>query len=762
LSIVIHSYGVHQPGQNRDKFPRPFSASLDASIASETRRRRSAQRRKLRGCIYARFSTKFQHSLEDQTRACLDWAAKNDVEVDLQRHIFTDAAISGKKRQRAGLEAMLRALDADEIDVVITLSTNRLHRKIHLALKFVEEEIIEKKRRCVFVLQNIDTANTESWKQLVFVFAMVDEVQVTNSAGHIRAAHVGLLLSDWVHGSVPYGYTGIDVEGPRTKRDKPRQKLVIEPEAAEVAKRVFNWFVEEGIDYHEIARLLRKENAPPPAGAEKWSWLIVRRMLQNRRYIGDWSYGRNETIWQSKADYGRRSPRAEPHRQHQNDSLRIVDDATFHRAQERMAKWAGRGGRKRRNTAGDLVTHPLKDLLWCDTHQRYLKPYGAHGERLACPACKADNTELNGTGQVGPLFSSVNRELALSAIIKALAPRISADQSLINWLKESAHKQIEVANTPDPERLLSFQREVKVITENTQFILDHPGDTETDRRESGQRLQQLRARRSSLERQIADHEAFAKRAQVLPPDSLRIETIVRDLAGVLKRSASGDSTAATDCRKVLSDLTGGRIAMSQAGEAKAQRGWLRGSFRLQLLDTVTKRADCPIGQTKENGGEEIVIDFVAPTLEEARSEPAKLLWDQGKLMVEIARELGMFKSQVTAALKYWFESRGQKSPDGRGRRSSLVKKSLRPPRFQEIAPEVLRLYEQGMPLGKIAVHLHVDRATLDKSLKWLAEQNGLALMDGRARRKQLGTSDCSKSSHEQEAAVRTDQQITTP
>ncbi len=590
LSTVIHRHEVLRTGQNRDKFPRPVSALFDALIVPETGRRRPAGRRKLRGCVYARFSTKFQHSLEDQTRACLDWAKKNDVEVDIQKHIFTDAAVSGKKRQRAGLEAMLNALDADEIDVVITLSTNRLHRKIHLALKFVEEEIIEKKRRCVFVLQNIDTANTESWKQLVFVFAMVDEVQVTNSAGHIRAAHVGLLLSDCVHGSVPYGYTGIDVDGPRTKRGKPRQKLAIEPSAAEAVKRIFNWFIEEGLDYHEIARQLRKENTSPPARAEKWTWLLVRRILQNRRYIGDWPYGRNETIWQSKADYGRRSPRAEPHRRHQNESLRIVDDATFFTAQERITKRAGRGGRKRRNTTGDLVIHPLKDLLWCDTHQRYLKPYGARGERLACPACKADNTELNGTGQVGPLFSSVNRELALSALIQTLAPRISADGNLINLLAKSAREQIAVANTPDPERLSSLQREIKAITENTQFILDHPGDTETDRRESGQRLQQLRAKRSSLERQIADHEESAKQV----------------------------------------------------------------------------------------------------------------------------------------------ECRGQRAPDGRSRRAGLAKKTLQLPRFQVIAPEVLSLYNQGMPLGKIADQLHVDRATIDKSLKWQAEQTGLQVPDGRA------------------------------
>ena len=116
--------------------------------------------------------------------------------------------------------------------------------------------------------------------------------------------------------------------------------------------------------------------------------------------------------------------------------------------------------------------------------------------------------------------------------------------------------------------------------------------------------------------------------------------------------------------------------MSRAGEAKAQRGWLRGSLTLQLLNAVLQRADGPIGQTKENACEKIVIDFVKPTLEKERSEQVKQLCDQGKLMVEIAKELDIHKSQVTSALKHWFESREQKAPDGRGRRSSLVKKNL--------------------------------------------------------------------------------------
>jgi hypothetical protein len=77
-----------------------------------------------------------------------------------------------------------------------------------------------------------------------------------------------------------------------------------------------------------------------------------------------------------------------------------------------MAKWAGRGGRKRRNTTGDLVIYPLKDLLWCDTHKRYLKPYGARSERLA----KADNTELNGTGQRLRRFQDSSQEPLRAAL----------------------------------------------------------------------------------------------------------------------------------------------------------------------------------------------------------------------------------------------------------------------------------------------------------------------------------------------------------
>ena len=164
-----------------------------------------------------------------------------------------------------------------------------------------------------------------------------------------------------------------------------------------------------------------------------------------------------------------------------------------------MAQWTERERRKRRDRNGHALIHPLKDLLWCETHQRYLKSYGANGTRFACPACKADNTESNGSGQVGPLFSSVNQELALSTLIQALVPRIVADKGLVALIIESSQKQIEATNAPDPAKISALQKELTGTTENIEFIMDHPGDTATDRRESGQRLERL-TQRTSLQR----------------------------------------------------------------------------------------------------------------------------------------------------------------------------------------------------------------------------------------------------------------------
>ena len=51
------------------------------------------------GAIYARHSSRFQHSIEAQVRVCKEWAEKNGITVpnDL---IFSDRAVTGKSSRR--------------------------------------------------------------------------------------------------------------------------------------------------------------------------------------------------------------------------------------------------------------------------------------------------------------------------------------------------------------------------------------------------------------------------------------------------------------------------------------------------------------------------------------------------------------------------------------------------------------------------------------------------------------------------------------
>ena len=98
-------------------------------------------KRQIRVAIYARFSSRFQHSIDDQVRACREWAEHNGMEVV---EVFTDEAITGKSSRRHGLSQLRKALEEHRIDVVVVFTTNRLFRKMYQSLAFVEEEIVDR------------------------------------------------------------------------------------------------------------------------------------------------------------------------------------------------------------------------------------------------------------------------------------------------------------------------------------------------------------------------------------------------------------------------------------------------------------------------------------------------------------------------------------------------------------------------------------------------------------------------------------------
>src|SRR6185369_15234255 len=109
---------------------------------------------------------------------------------------------------------------------------------------------------------------------------------------------------------------------------------------------------------------------PPKVKSSRWSDLSVRLLIRNRRYIGDWSYGRTEVIWRNKAGYAEQVEREKPLMDHIDPALRIIDDETFALAQQKAANLQAQAGQRKKNPKGDSLPHLFEKLLWCPAHER--------------------------------------------------------------------------------------------------------------------------------------------------------------------------------------------------------------------------------------------------------------------------------------------------------------------------------------------------------------------------------------------------------
>lgn len=82
-------------------------------------------------------------------------------------------------------------------------------------------------------------------------------------------------------GAVPYGYSR-----------GPDGKLVIQPQRAEIVKRIFALAQKNSTT--EIAAILNNENVPSPK-RKRWIPSTIRRMLRNLVYLGKIIFGRTST-----------------------------------------------------------------------------------------------------------------------------------------------------------------------------------------------------------------------------------------------------------------------------------------------------------------------------------------------------------------------------------------------------------------------------------------------------------------------------------
>jgi len=289
--------------------------------------------------IYARVSTEEQakhgFSLQEQIRQGRIKAGVNKV---LE---YIDEGYSGEFLDRPALTRLREDIQQGIVNKVICLDPDRLSRKLMNQLIISEE--IEKRADLVFVNGEYQkTPEGMLFYQMRGAIAEFEKAKINErmSRGRREKARQGKVLRDFQI----FGYD----------YDKVQQQFIINEDEAKVVKLIFHLLttpnsIAKGIN--GIAKYLTDQGIPTKRGAPKWHRQVVRQILMNRAYIGEFYQNR----WNTEgmlANKFRDSDGKIPLRERPKEewilipSPPIIDEDQFNHVQkilqESRRRWAGK------------------------------------------------------------------------------------------------------------------------------------------------------------------------------------------------------------------------------------------------------------------------------------------------------------------------------------------------------------------------------------------------------------------------------------
>lgn len=725
---VLAGVGTTRSGRRRDG--RPSAAPpIDPSVPSAS---------------YSRFSSDMQRdeSISDQQRKCHEKAGANGhmISPDLE---FSDEAVSGTKRHRTGLDAMLAAAEAGEFKVLYFHSLSRLSRESVITLPLLKQLVYNCGVRVVSVTEGIDSNDT-AWELIAHIMSIVHEQYLKDLAENVLRGQEGAVLAGFSVGDYCFGFSSAPIpgseQGRRGRNARPRRLYVVDAGTAAWVARIFHWFVHERRSLRWITRELNRLHAPKDHRAirREWRHQYLVRLLQNRKYVGWWPWGQKKNVRDPLTGKIRQEDRASEeceqwlrHLPH----LQLVDDETFEKAQRILAinREATAGRRKEKGllngskpgASGYYPRHLLSQLVVCGHCGRAFCVGGSGGKYLFCPGHHMGTCSCQ---------TQLRRDRAERMILDEIGRRILANASWRQRIMEETRKAWNAREAAIPSELGAARRGLAEVEQKIARLIDC-----IEGGRGGPELDERLAQRRAEKRKVAERVERLERAdQGRPPEPTEswVNEQLRNLDEVFTRGTPAAAHA-------LRDLVGGQVVVTEIRQPGRQRFHLEGRFTISSrvivegLVGATDGCRTPVEPASDGLCEEIVIDFREPSEIEALSERVKQLYDEGMTNAEIGRQLGCSRNRVTALLKHWFESRGLVMPDGRSRRSTLPKKQLEPPLYQRIADEAMVHYGQKELLQDVANALQVDRNTITAAIRWWHEVRELPVPDGRTRRKEL-------------------------
>lgn len=245
-----------------------------------------------RALIYARVSTDEQaekgYSLPSQLEAMRTYAAEHEFMIPGPEYEITDD-YSGAKLDRPGLDQVRALIARREVEAVIVNAADRLTRNLAHSLLLREEW-----QRAGVELhycnrgKSENTPESQMTENIEAVFGDYWRAKIIE--GSRRGRRTKAANGKWVGiGHTPYGYRAVGVGRNR--------QLVIEEAEAEIVRKMFRLYLgldgQKPLSAFKISWQLSDEGVSPPCAgriAKGWYDSTIKRILKDRKYIGEFSY----------------------------------------------------------------------------------------------------------------------------------------------------------------------------------------------------------------------------------------------------------------------------------------------------------------------------------------------------------------------------------------------------------------------------------------------------------------------------------------
>lgn len=544
-----------------------------------------------RVAAYARYSTDRQNaaSTEAQVEKVRAYVEARGGELRRER-VYVDEAVSGAVRERPGLLALVRAVEARDVDVIVAEDLGRISRDV--------EDLAWFRKRCAYygvrliaIDDGVDTSNegAELMGDVLGSFKALyrREISSKTTRGMEQRARAG-----YATGGLPYGYRAERVPYAGGEASEIR----IDEEHARIIRDIFAAYAYEGLSYAGIASRLNGRRIPPPRASkprkrEAWGVSTVRTVLHNECYIGRWSFGRRK--WQRDPDTRQRVPREREGALVELDrpELAIVDRATWDAVAARLEVTRTLYTGRRRIPAGQRLTHPLSGILRC-AHCGSLLTIsgGAEGRRYyACTGARRGTCEMRAW-----LRESTVRERVIGGIRERFSTR-DGFALLERMIAEElgADDELDTRRRDLSARLAQAEARIRRLT---LAIADGAG---------GSPATVLRMI-AELEEQAREDRATLERLAAAPRVAVEVPT-PRDVLDSLAEVLSGPApTVRAMLGRLLEDGVL-QVERESDGNIYAQGGLLPAV----LLGRSALSSIAGAGETRESIGIRLVIGYLA-------------------------------------------------------------------------------------------------------------------------------------------------------